>query len=291
MLARNVAWRIVAVTLAGGEAGSRSVFCGAVGVHHPRVADSHADVAASPGRVLGGLLPNRGAGSRLAGIREAVDRLPQVPGRGQARTQRPTVTCVRSQRAAKIGHPGTSNANARPLDALWPGIFLSGWSDLNRRPLRLERGASGNDEPTLPATDGPPGQSHPSKHGMGCALEWPIWAPCVTLAPDGPRAPSRRYEIVRAKDNMPLYAVRDREERSPSWPCGSRAVSAALLIRALLLAVVVAAGLVVYCYSVTSIKALADTTPGDTRTRPAVPRSSSETRLVTSSQARRRAIR
>jgi len=54
-------------------------------------------------------------------------------------------------------------------------------------------------------------------------------------------------------------------------------VSAAHLIRALLLAVVVAAGLVVYCYSVTSIKALADTTPGDTQTRPAVPRSSSET--------------
>ena len=41
--------------------------------------------------------------------------------------------------------------------------------------------------------------------------------------------------------------------------------------RALLLAVVVAAGQVVYCYSVTSIKAFADTTPGDTRTRPAVP--------------------
>lgn len=40
--------------------------------------------------------------------------------------------------------------------------------------------------------------------------------------------------------------------------------SAALLIRALLLAAVVAAGLVVSFYSVTSIKALADTTPGDT---------------------------
>jgi hypothetical protein len=40
--------------------------------------------------------------------------------------------------------------------------------------------------------------------------------------------------------------------------------SAALLIRVLLLAAVAAAGLVVSCYSVTSIKALADTTPGDT---------------------------
>lgn len=45
---------------------------------------------------------------------------------------------------------------------------------------------------------------------------------------------------------------------------GMGLASAALLIRALLLAVVVAAGLVVYFYSVTSIKALADTTPGDT---------------------------
>lgn len=40
--------------------------------------------------------------------------------------------------------------------------------------------------------------------------------------------------------------------------------SAALLIRTLLLAAVVAAGLVLTSYSVTSIKALADTTPGDT---------------------------
>ena len=31
-------------------------------------------------------------------------------------------------------------------------------------------------------------------HGMGCALEWLIWAQCVTLAPDGPRAPNRRGE-------------------------------------------------------------------------------------------------
>jgi hypothetical protein len=54
-------------------------------------------------------------------------------------------------------------------------------------------------------------------------------------------------------------------------------VSAALLIRALLLAVVVAADLVACCCSVTSIMALADTTPGDTRTRPAVPLSSAET--------------
>ena len=76
-----------------------------------------------------------------------------------------------------------------------PTCFIwSGWPDLNRRhrrPLRPEHGVSGNDEPTLPATDGPPGQSHPPAWD-GLALEWLIWAPCVTLAPDGPRAPSKR---------------------------------------------------------------------------------------------------
>ena len=33
-----------------------------------------------------------------------------------------------------------------------------------------------------------------SSHGMGCALEWLIWAPCVTLAPDSPRPRIRGLE-------------------------------------------------------------------------------------------------
>jgi hypothetical protein len=46
----------------------------------------------------------------------------------------------------------------------------------------------------LLAAAGPPGQSHPSR-GMGCALEWLTWGPRATLAPDSPRASSRRSSL------------------------------------------------------------------------------------------------
>ncbi len=44
---------------------------------------------------------------------------------------------------------------------------------------------------TLPATACPLGPVTLPSSG-GCALEWLIWAPCMTVAPDIPRAPSRR---------------------------------------------------------------------------------------------------
>ncbi len=50
-----------------------------------------------------------------------------------------------------------------------------------------------------PATAGAPGQSHSFRAGVdSCALEWLIWAPYVTLAPDSPRAPIRQGEWLNA---------------------------------------------------------------------------------------------
>ena len=48
----------------------------------------------------------------------------------------------------------------------------SGWPDLNRRPLRPEHGVSGNDEPTLPATDGPPASHTPSGQFGKTSRRW-----------------------------------------------------------------------------------------------------------------------
>ncbi len=57
---------------------------------------------------------------------------------------------------------------------------------MNRQPLRPEHGVSGNDELTLPVADGPLGRHTLPSRGMGCALEWLIWAPCVTLVLQSP---------------------------------------------------------------------------------------------------------
>ena len=55
---------------------------------------------------------------------------------------------------------------------------------------------------------------------MGCALEWPIWGACVTLAPDGPGAPSRRCRWWH-----PCIVVTVRHDRSSAarWYAGAAA--------------------------------------------------------------------
>ena len=40
------------------------------------------------------------------------------PSRSEVRAYRPTITCVRSQQAPKIGHPGRRDTDGEPLDAL-----------------------------------------------------------------------------------------------------------------------------------------------------------------------------
>jgi hypothetical protein len=53
---------------------------------------------------------------------------------------------------------------------------------------------------------------------MGCAPEWLIWAPYMTLGLDSLRAPIRRSEIVRANYNMPAcHATRPRGALPLLW--------------------------------------------------------------------------
>src|ERR1700722_10025789 len=83
-------------------------------------------------------------------------------GFGAASSYDPAVPC--SHLAPKIGHREGRNANPQVTEhRVTCGVVVRGWPDLNRRPLRREHGVSGNDELTLPATDGLPGQSHASE--------------------------------------------------------------------------------------------------------------------------------
>jgi NADPH:quinone reductase-like Zn-dependent oxidoreductase len=67
---------------------------------------------------------------------------------------------------------------------LGPPPFILGW-DVAGVVAALGQGVA--------RSAAPPGQSHSSGLGHGLrALEWLIWAPYMTLAPDGPLAPIRR---------------------------------------------------------------------------------------------------
>src|SRR6202030_3308076 len=85
--------------------------------------------------------------------------------------------------------------------------FPVGVAGFERRPLRPEHGVSGNDEPTLPATDGPLSRHTLPSRGMGCALEWLICARAGYEVRAASCAQNRRY---RAGLDDGSNAFRDR---------------------------------------------------------------------------------
>jgi hypothetical protein len=84
------------------------------------------------------------------------------------------------------------------------------------QPLRPEHGVSGNDEPTLQQPMVRRASHTLPSHGMGCALEWLIWAPRVTLAPDSPRAPSRRCLRLLSISDRLFVTLCHSERASPA---------------------------------------------------------------------------
>jgi hypothetical protein len=89
-------------------------------------------------------------------------------------------------------------------------------ADLGKKHGHRLKALSGNGEPTLPAVDDLPAIHTLPSHGMGSALEWLIWAPCVTIASDGPRAPSRRSAPSRVSNRVALCNQR-RAKQARQW--------------------------------------------------------------------------
>jgi len=145
-------------------------------------------------------------------------------------------------RSGELGHPllrrqrtgaqsaGTGRARSRIMSKACPRIAIdpdggrgSTAGGLSNR--RLRRASKG-----VPARCRDAGPVTPSGPWISCALEWPLWAPCVTPAPDSLRAPIRRSGRISAQSRI-MSAARscpmwDGRAVPPLYRPGSRAGSA-----------------------------------------------------------------
>jgi hypothetical protein len=120
--------------------------------------------------------------------------------KSSAMTGRPSSSCPPSW--GRSAAPGTQRADERGQCLLRPGS-CRGWAAPSGRPAPRGRSSRRPGDPcmhALPAEPGSPVPRRDLRHTLpssatGCALQWPVCAPSVTLVPDSPRVQSRYARV------------------------------------------------------------------------------------------------